>query len=306
MPKQYENLYFAWMRDIRDWCISRQQWWGHRIPAWYDANGGIYVARDEAEVRRKYKLAADVALTPDDDVLETWFSSAMWTFGTLGWPEKTRRTRDVPPDRRAGHRPRHHLLLGRPDDHDDVALHRSGAVPQGLHHRPRARCRRPEDVEEPRQRPRPARLRRRHLARRSGGQACRGADAAADGQSDRESHAARLSRWHPVVRHRRVAVRFLRARLHRPRRSIRSEADRGLSKLLQQAVERDQVRVDEHRGRDTGGAVRGNAGGPLDRVATETHARGRRTRNRHVSIRSARETSSTTSPGTSTATGTSN
>ncbi len=90
VPKQYENLYFAWMRDIRDWCISRQQWWGHRIPAWYDANGAIYVARDEAEARRKYELADDVALTPEEDVLETWFSSAMWTFGTLGWPEQTR------------------------------------------------------------------------------------------------------------------------------------------------------------------------------------------------------------------------
>ena len=89
VPKQYENLYFAWMRDIRDWCISRQQWWGHRIPAWYDASGNVYVGRDEAEVRHKYKLAADLALTPDDDVLETWFSSALWTFGTLGWPEKT-------------------------------------------------------------------------------------------------------------------------------------------------------------------------------------------------------------------------
>ena len=89
VPKQYENLYFAWMRDIRDWCISRQQWWGHRIPAWYDTSGNVYVGRDEAEVRHKYKLAADLALTPDDDVLETWFSSALWTFGTLGWPEKT-------------------------------------------------------------------------------------------------------------------------------------------------------------------------------------------------------------------------
>jgi valyl-tRNA synthetase len=90
VPKQYENLYFAWMRDVRDWCISRQQWWGHRIPAWYDANGAIYVARDEAEVRRKYKLADDVALKAEEDVLETWFSSAMWTFGTLGWPDQTR------------------------------------------------------------------------------------------------------------------------------------------------------------------------------------------------------------------------
>src|SRR4051794_10909015 len=89
VPKQYENLYFAWMRDIRDWCISRQQWWGHRIPAWYGPDGTLYVARDEAEARRKYKLADDVPLTPDGDVLETWFSSALWTFGTLDWPEKT-------------------------------------------------------------------------------------------------------------------------------------------------------------------------------------------------------------------------
>ncbi len=89
VPKQYENLYFAWMRDIRDWCISRQQWWGHRIPAWYDPQGSVYVARDEAEARRKYGLADDVVLTPDPDVLETWFSSALWTFGTLGWPEQT-------------------------------------------------------------------------------------------------------------------------------------------------------------------------------------------------------------------------
>jgi len=89
VPKQYENVYFAWMRDIRDWCISRQQWWGHRIPAWYDADGRAYVARDEAEARRKFGLGAEVALTQDPDVLETWFSSALWTFGTLGWPDDT-------------------------------------------------------------------------------------------------------------------------------------------------------------------------------------------------------------------------
>jgi len=89
VPKQYENVYFAWMRDIRDWCISRQQWWGHRIPAWYDASGNVYVAHDEAEARTKYGLAPDEHLTPDNDVLETWFSSALWTFGTLGWPDKT-------------------------------------------------------------------------------------------------------------------------------------------------------------------------------------------------------------------------
>ncbi len=89
VPKQYENLYFAWMRDIRDWCISRQQWWGHRIPAWYDDAGNIYVGRDEPEARAKHHLAADLKLTQDPDVLETWFSSALWTFGTLGWPDQT-------------------------------------------------------------------------------------------------------------------------------------------------------------------------------------------------------------------------
>jgi len=89
VPKQYENTYFAWMRDIRDWTISRQQWWGHRIPAWYDDQGNIYVAKDEASVRSKYNLAADLALRQENDVLETWFSSSLWTFATLGWPEQT-------------------------------------------------------------------------------------------------------------------------------------------------------------------------------------------------------------------------
>ncbi|MFP1961953.1 valine--tRNA ligase [Lonsdalea quercina] len=89
VPKQYENMYFSWMRDIQDWCISRQLWWGHRIPAWYDANGNVYVGRDEAEVRRENHLADDVALTQDEDVLDTWFSSGLWTFSTLGWPEQT-------------------------------------------------------------------------------------------------------------------------------------------------------------------------------------------------------------------------
>ncbi|PZW49262.1 valine--tRNA ligase [Pseudomonas sp. URMO17WK12:I2] len=88
VPKQYENMYFSWMRDIQDWCISRQLWWGHRIPAWYDQAGNVYVGRDEAEVRAKHDLG-DIALRQDDDVLDTWFSSGLWTFSTLGWPEQT-------------------------------------------------------------------------------------------------------------------------------------------------------------------------------------------------------------------------
>ncbi|EOX3361563.1 valine--tRNA ligase [Vibrio cholerae] len=89
VPKQYENMYFSWMRDIQDWCISRQLWWGHRIPAWYDEQGNVFVGRNEEEVRAENNIATDVALRQDDDVLDTWFSSALWTFGTLGWPEKT-------------------------------------------------------------------------------------------------------------------------------------------------------------------------------------------------------------------------
>ncbi|RUO47047.1 valine--tRNA ligase [Pseudidiomarina donghaiensis] len=88
VPKQYENMYFAWMRDIQDWCISRQLWWGHRIPAWYDDQGNVYVGRDEDEVRRDNNLG-DTPLRQDDDVLDTWFSSALWTFSTLGWPDNT-------------------------------------------------------------------------------------------------------------------------------------------------------------------------------------------------------------------------
>jgi valyl-tRNA synthetase len=89
VPKQYENMYFSWMRDIQDWCISRQLWWGHRIPAWYDESGKVYVARNEEEVRTKYNLSKDIVLTQDNDVLDTWFSSGLWTFSTLGWPNQT-------------------------------------------------------------------------------------------------------------------------------------------------------------------------------------------------------------------------
>ncbi len=89
VPQQWENTYFAWMRDIQDWCISRQLWWGHRIPAWYDEQGNFYVGASEESVRREHELGDDIALRQDEDVLDTWFSSALWTFSTLGWPEET-------------------------------------------------------------------------------------------------------------------------------------------------------------------------------------------------------------------------
>ena len=87
-PKNYENTYFHWLENIQDWCISRQLWWGHRIPAWYDEAGKIYVGLDEATVRKTHNLGTEVVLTQDPDVLDTWFSSALWPFGTLGWPDE--------------------------------------------------------------------------------------------------------------------------------------------------------------------------------------------------------------------------
>jgi valyl-tRNA synthetase len=89
VPDNWSKTYFEWMRNIQDWCISRQLWWGHRIPAWYDPEGGVHVGHDEADARRRAGLAADVPLTQDEDVLDTWFSSALWPFSTLGWPERT-------------------------------------------------------------------------------------------------------------------------------------------------------------------------------------------------------------------------
>ncbi len=89
VPGNWSRTYNQWLENIQDWCISRQIWWGHRIPAWYDDAGNIYVANDEAAVRAQHGLSDDVVLRQDEDVLDTWFSSALWPFSTLGWPEKT-------------------------------------------------------------------------------------------------------------------------------------------------------------------------------------------------------------------------
>ena len=89
VPENWSKTYFEWMRNIQDWCISRQLWWGHRIPAWYDPDGGVHVGRTEEEARARSGLSADVALVQDEDVLDTWFSSGLWPFSTLGWPKDT-------------------------------------------------------------------------------------------------------------------------------------------------------------------------------------------------------------------------
>jgi len=91
IPDNWKNTYYDWMNNIEDWCISRQIWWGHRIPAWYDDEGNVYVGRSEDQVRQQHNLTDDYALRQDEDVLDTWFSSALWPFSTLGWPEQTDR-----------------------------------------------------------------------------------------------------------------------------------------------------------------------------------------------------------------------
>jgi valyl-tRNA synthetase len=89
IPENWDKTYYEWLNNIQDWCISRQIWWGHRIPAWYDDKGYVYVGRSEAEIRKKNDLADEIKLSQDDDVLDTWFSSALWPFSTLGWPRQT-------------------------------------------------------------------------------------------------------------------------------------------------------------------------------------------------------------------------
>jgi len=97
VPENWSKTYFEWMYNIQDWCISRQLWWGHRIPAWYDDNGNVYVGQSEQDVRSNHKLGENIALRQDEDVLATWFSSALWPFSTLGWPEKTDALKDFYP-----------------------------------------------------------------------------------------------------------------------------------------------------------------------------------------------------------------
>lgn len=89
VPENWDKTYFQWMHNIEDWCISRQLWWGHRVPVWYDEEGNSYVGQDEADARKRNNIKAETALRQDEDVLDTWFSSALWPFSTLGWPENT-------------------------------------------------------------------------------------------------------------------------------------------------------------------------------------------------------------------------
>ena len=249
-PRTGRSTYFQWMRNIQDWCISRQLWWGHRIPAWYDADGNIFVARDAAAAAQaaRAQLGREVALRQDDDVLDTWFSSALWPFSTLGWPAATPELANVLSDVGAGDRFRHHLLLGRADDHDGARVRGRRAVPRRLHHRADPRRARPEDVEVQGQHHRPARPDRRHRPRGARRQAHDRAHAAADEDGDREGDPQAVPAGHSVVRHRCAALHVCRARDDGSRHPLRPRAHRRLSQLLQQALECRAFRADEHRG----------------------------------------------------------
>ena len=170
VPKNWETTYFHWMENIQPWCISRQLWWGHQIPAWYGPDGKIFVAEDEAGARAEAKTHYGKAVA-----LEARRGRARHLVllravavldARLARPDA--RARPLLPDRRAGHRLRHHLLLGRPHDDDGPPCHGGGAVPRRLHPRPGPRREGPEDVEVEGQRHRPARpdrdLRRRCAA----------------------------------------------------------------------------------------------------------------------------------------------
>ena len=150
VPENRRTEYFEWMRNIRDWCISRQLWWGHRIPAWYCGDcKEIIVAR---QAPAKCTKCGSAKLTQDPDVLETWFSSALWPFSTMGWPDDTPDYRKYYPTSLLITGLRHSVFLGRAHDHDGPEIYRPGSLPAGLDAFARAQRRRPEDVEVERHR----------------------------------------------------------------------------------------------------------------------------------------------------------
>ena len=159
VPDNWNKTFFNWMENIRDWCISRQLWWGHRIPAWHCAQ----LQEDHGGSRSSQGCVPTASrrdLTQDPDVLDTWFSSSLWPFSTLGWPDDTDGSARILSDHLDDHRLRHPVLLGGAHDDDGHRAHRRRSVPPGAHAWPGARSRAQEDVEDQGQRGRPARHQR--------------------------------------------------------------------------------------------------------------------------------------------------
>ena len=154
VPANWTKTYYEWMYNIRDWCISRQLWWGHRIPAWHCGECKEIIVARETPTACPRCNSAD--LKQDTDVLDTWFSSGLWPFSTLGWPDQTADLATLLPHHAAHHRLRHPLLLGRPHGHAGLRIHGRDPLQDGLHPRPGPRRRPPEDVQDQGQRHRPA------------------------------------------------------------------------------------------------------------------------------------------------------
>ena len=170
VPQRFEKVYYHWMENIRDWCISRQLWWGHRIPIWYGPDGHTFAARNESEAQEQaiVHYGEAVHLEQDPDVLDTWFSSGLWPFSTLGWPEDTDDLKTYYPTTVMETGLRHPVLLGGAHDHAGPQMHRRDSVPTRLPARTGARRPGPQNEQEPGKRPRSAgphrRVRRRCAA----------------------------------------------------------------------------------------------------------------------------------------------
>ena len=230
-PENWVNTYNQWLNNIQDWCISRQLWWGHQIPAWYGVNGEVFVAHDEAEARKLADKAGYAGqLDRDDDVLDTWFSSALWPFSTLDWDEgkpfeqQNAFVQTISAVVGAGHRLRHHLLLGGAHGDDDQAHHRQDPVQGCLCARPDPRRGRPEDVQVQGQRARPDRPDRRHRPRRAGEETHHRPDEPEGGGEDREAHAQGIPGGIPAFGT--DALRFTFASLASPGRDIKFDMQR--------------------------------------------------------------------------------
>ena len=211
VPEQWVNTYNHWMNNIQDWCISRQLWWGHQIPAWYGTGGEIFVGRNEDEARGRAATGrlhrpADARRGRARHLVQLGAGALLHARLARDHGPGGARAAALPAEHGARHRLRHHLLLGRPDDHDDEALHRPGAVPRRLHPRPGARRAWPQDEQERRQRARPGRPDRRHRAGTAAGQAHHRPAQARDRAARAQGHGEGVSAGHPGLRRRRAAL----------------------------------------------------------------------------------------------------
>ena len=304
VPENWSKTYFEWMHNIQDWCISRQLWWGHRIPAWYDDAGNIYVGRDESRRAPQAQARKGVATAPGRGR-----ARHVVLFGALAVLDarlagQDAGAQDVLSDECARHELRHHLLLGRAHDDDGAQVHGRRPVPRGLHPRPRARSRRQQDVEVERQHLGPARPHQRRRSPNATAEAHRRAHARPHAGQHRENDAQGVPERHRRRRHGRAAVHVRLVGHDGPRRTLRPRARRRLPPLLQQALERLGVCIQPAR-RHRRRAACARHSGSLDPLAAAARRSLRSTTTSRPTASISSHRRSTTSRGTSSAIGTS-